>query len=283
MQLTLSSPPFAKPSMAHRPVPKTVRSQDSTGLAQLDQIAAQNLQGSRHGLGASAMLLALVGGLVILGSASMWNGSADEPRKPAAAAAAAVVEARVAPTAQAAVSKTAETVAPAVAQTVPQAAAAVSLTPSMPPMPFIPETAVASVAPAEPVAAADEAARKARAKQIADARRKAAQASQQQALAEESERLQLAQQREAEREQQQHQLAEQARQRAAADQARLASVQLAVNTRRGVAESCAAAGGFVGQQFCRSRECGKSEHQSDAVCVRLRDTEFAQQRASNER
>ncbi len=279
MQLTLSSPPFAKPSMAHRPVPKTVRSQDSTGLAQLDQIAAQNLQGSRHGLGASAMLLALVGGLVILGSASMWNGSADEPRKPAAA----LAEARVVPLAQAAVSKTAETVAPAVAQTVPQAAAAVSLTPSMPPMPFIPETAVASVAPAEPVAAADEAARKARAKQIADARRKAAQASQQQALAEESERLQLAQQREAEREQQQHQLAEQARQRAAADQARLASVQLAVNTRRGVAESCAAAGGFVGQQFCRSRECGKSEHQSDAVCVRLRDTEFAQQRASNER
>lgn len=281
MQLTLSSPPFAKPSMAHRPVPKTVRSQDSTGLAQLDQIAAQNLQGSRQGLGASAMLLALVGGLVILGSASMWNGSADEPRKPAAA----LAEARVVPLAQAAVSKTAETVAPAVAQTVPQAAAAVSLTPSMPPMPFIPETAVASVAPAEPVAAADEAARKARAKQIADARRKAAQASQQQALAEESERLQLAQQREAEREQQQqqHQLAEQARQRAAADQARLASVQIAVNTRRSVAESCATAGGFVGQQFCRSRECGKSEHQSDAVCVRLRDTEFAQQRASNER
>jgi Skp family chaperone for outer membrane proteins len=275
MQLTLSSPPFAKPSVVTPPVPKTPRFHDSGGLAQLDQIAAQNPQGSRQGLGASAMLLALVGGLVVLGSASMWNGSADEARKPAAA----VAGARSVPKAPATVSKAAEAV-PAVAPAGPESMVAMSVAPSMP---FIPGSAVASAAPAELVAAADDAARKARAKQIADARRKAAQASQQQALVEESERLQLAQQREAEGEQQQRQLAEQARQRAAVEQARLDSVQLAVNTRRSVAESCAAAGGFVGQQFCRTRECGKPEHQGDAVCLRLRDNELAQQRASNER
>ncbi len=280
MQLTLSSPPFAKPSVVSQPVPKTPRFHDSTGLAQLDQIAAQNLQASRHGLGASAMLLALVGGLVILGSASMWSSSADEARQPAAVAAEAR---RLVPTAPSAVSKTAE---PAVAQAVmPDAtqAAAAGMVSVVPSMPFVPESAVASATNVDPVAAADDAARKARAKQLADARRKAAQASQQQALAEESERLKLAQQRDAEHEQQQHQIAEQARQRAAADQVRLASLQLAANTRRNVAESCAAAGGFVGQQFCRSRECAKSEHQGDAVCVRLRENEFAQQRASNER
>ena len=78
MQLTLSTPPFAKPSVA----PKAVRPRDEAVLSQLDQIAEQNLQASRQGLGASAMFLALFGGLVVLGSASMWS-SGDEPaRKP---------------------------------------------------------------------------------------------------------------------------------------------------------------------------------------------------------
>jgi hypothetical protein len=130
------------------------------------------------------------------------------------------------------------------------------------------------------LAAADDAARKARAKQQAETRRKAAQLAQERALAEETQRLQLAQQREAERAQQ---LAEQVRQRAAAEEARLASAQSASETRRGVGETCAPAGGFVSRQFCQARECRKAEHQGDGLCVNLRETEAARLRASAER
>jgi hypothetical protein len=267
MQLILSTPPFAKPSVASQPAHRALRPRDEAVLSQLDQIAEQNLQGSRQGLGASAMFLALIGGLVILGSASMWS-TGDEPaRKPVAA----VAEARPAPAAQA-------TVAPA------PVLAAAPLTVTVvaePAASATPEPTLAAAVAAEPVAAADDAARKARAAKAADAKRKAALLAQERTLAEETQRLQLAQQREAERGQQQ--LAEQARQRAAAEQARLSSMQLAVNTHRSVAEICSGAGNFVSQQFCRARECSKADHQGDAVCVRQRENELAQQRASSDR
>ncbi len=130
------------------------------------------------------------------------------------------------------------------------------------------------------MSAADDAARKARAKQQVEARRKAAQLAQERALAEETQRLQLAQQREAERAQQ---LAEQARQRAAAEQTRLAATLLASDSRRNVGDMCSAAGGFISQQFCHARECRKAEHQGDGICVNLREIEAARLRASAER
>lgn len=268
MQLTLSTTPFSKPSVTPRAAPNAARPRDATAMSQLDQIAAQNLQPSRQGLGGGAMLLALVGGLVIVGSASMWSAGADEPRK----AATVVAEALQAPAAEVAVIQ-----APVAAA--PQAATAATV--AEPTAPATPVPALAAAAAAEPMATADDTARKARAAKAADARRKATQLAQERALAEETQRLQLAQQREAERAQQQ--LAEQARQRAAAEQARVASVQLATNTHRGVGDICSGAGNFISQQFCRSRECGKSEHHGDATCVRQRENELAQQRASNER
>jgi hypothetical protein len=262
MQLTLSSTPFAKPSVA----PKAVRPRDEEVLSQLDQIAEQNLQASRHGLGASAMFLALIGGLVVLGSASMWS-TGDEPsRKPVAA----VAEARPAPNVEIA----AAAPAPVIAAT-PQAMTLVE-----PIAQAAPEPVLAAAAAAEPMPAADDAARKARVAKAAEAKRKAAQLAQERALAEETQRLQLAQQREGERAQQ---LAEQARQRAAAEQARLAATQLASDSRRSVGDSCSAAGGFISQQFCHARECRKAEHQGDGICVNLRETEAARLRASAER
>ena len=271
MQLTLSSTPFAKPSVQPKPASPQTRPRDTAAMSQLDQIASQNLQSSRQGLGASALLLALVGGLVVLGSASMWSAGADAPRKPAAAR----PEVRQAPAADMAVTPVAP--APLVAAFAAQAAAVVE--PTAPAT--LPEPALTAAVAAEPVATVDAAARKARAAKAAEARRKAAQLAQERALAEETQRLQLAQQREAERSQQQ--LAEQARHRAAAEQARLASLQLAANTRRSVADLCAGAGNFFSQQFCRSRECGKAEHQGDGICVNLRETEAARLRASAER
>ena len=269
MQLILSSMPFAKPPVVPPPAGSQRRPCDTAAMSQLDQIAAQNLQPSRQGLGASALLLALVGGLVVLGSASMWSEGNDASRKPSAA----VAEARQAPAADVAVLP-----APVAAAVAPQAAAVVE--PAAPAT--LAEQALTAAVAAAPVATVDDAARKARAAKAADARRKAAQLAQERALAEEeTQRLQLAQQRDAERSQQQ--LTEQARQRAAAEQARLASLQLAANTRRSVADSCAGAGNFFSQQFCRSRECGKAEHQGDGVCVNLREAEAARLRASAER
>lgn len=268
MQLTLSTPPFTKPFVASQPAPQPARPRDATALSQLDQIAARSLRASHQGLGGTAMFLALIGGLVILGSASMWSAGDEQLRKPTAV----VAEARQAPAAEMAVTQ-----APVVAAA-PQAAAAVTVV--EPAAPAMPEPVLAAAAVAEPAAAADDEARKARAVKAAEVRRKAAQLAQERALAEETQRLQLAQQREADRAQQQ--LAEQTRQRAAAEQARLAAAPSAADTRRNVGELCAA-GGFIGQQFCRARECGKAEHHGDAICVRLRDDEAVRRRASAER
>lgn len=241
-------------------------------MAQLDRIAAQNLRAPAHGLGSTATLLAWIGGLVVLGAASMWSGtSSEELREPEKTV---LAESRPLPAVVAAMAPavTKEAAAPVVAGTpepTPHAVAAA-------------EAATFALAAAEPVA--DDAARKARAKQQAEARRKAAQLAQERALAEEAQRLQLAQQqRDAERAQQQQLLAEQARQRLAAEQARLQSVQLALDTHRSVGESCAASGSVISRQFCRARECSKAEHHTDPTCVTLRADEMARQRASIDR
>ena len=42
-------------------------------------------------------------------------------------------------------------------------------------------------------------------------------------------------------------------------------------------------GGFLAQQFCQARECSKAEHQGDAVCARLRESEAERLRASIDR
>ncbi len=277
MQLTLLTP-FAQPSVAAGPMPQREPAgptRDAAALSQLDRIAAQNLRAPAHGLGGGGALLALLGGLVVLGSATMWRGANGSEARDARSAA--VAERRDSQPAAAIVT---------LAAPAPAAVAAEAVTPSIAAAPAsiplalaTPEPATAVVAVADP--AADDAARMARVKQLADARRKAAQGAQERAAAEETQRLQLAQQRESERVQQQ-QLAEQARQRAAAEQARSQSLQLALDTRRSVSESCAA-GSFIGRQFCRARECGKAEHQGDPVCVNLREDELAQQRASNNR
>jgi hypothetical protein len=271
MQLTLSSTPFAKPPVVPKVAAQPARARDANALSQLDQIAAQNLQATKQGLGGTAMFLALVGGLVILGSASMWSSGSDESRRPQAAA-----ETTKTPTAESP-TLSAQAVAPVV---IAAAAAPVMAVAPVQAAEPAPQPVLATAAAPEALAAADDATRKARAKHQLEARRKAAQLAQERVQAEETQRLQLAQQHEAERAQQ---LAEQARQRAATEQARLAATQLASDSRRSVGDTCSAAGGFVSQQFCHARECRKAEHQGDGLCVTLRETEAARLRASAER
>ena len=272
MQLTrLTS--LAQPPVAAGPAPQrglTAPTREAAALSQLDRIAAQNLRTPAHGLGASGVLLALLGGLLVLGGATMWRGADGSETREARSAI--VAERRDSGPAVAPVVTSAAVVAEVV--TPGSAAAPAPAAPTL----ATPEPAAAVVAMADP--AAEEAARKARVKQLAEARRKAAQLAQERAAAEETQRLQLAQQREAERAQQQ--LADQSRQRAAAEQARVQPVQLALDTRRSVSESCAGAS-FIGRQFCRVRECSKAEHQGDPVCLTLREDELAQQRASYSR
>jgi hypothetical protein len=132
---------------------------------------------------------------------------------------------------------------------------------------------------------AEEIAQRARVRQLAEARRKAAALAQERMLAEEAQRLQgAAQRREAELATQQAE--EQRRQRAAAAAEAAArqaqSVVVALNTRRSVRETCNGRGLFA-EGACHVRECARSEHQSDPVCVRQRESDEAQRRASIER
>lgn len=277
MQLTLLTP-FAQPSAAAGAVSRrghAAPSREAVAMSQLDRIAAQNLRPPAHGLGASGVLLALLGGLVVLGAASMWRGVPVDGPRPAIVVADSQPIPAPAPSVSPAPVVTAAAVpsAPAELNTTLPAQVATAETAA--------ETAAVTVAAPAVDPAADDAARKARARQLADARRQAAQVAQERAAAEESQRLQLAQQREAERAQQH--AAEQARQRAAAEQARAQTIQVALNTRRSVGDACSAAGGPISRYFCSARECSKAEHQGDPVCVNLRDDELARQRASNER
>ncbi len=284
MQLTLLTL-FAQRAPAAGPVSRrgpVVPSRESVAMSQLDRIAAQNLRSPAQGLGASGMLLALLGGLVVLGSASMWNrGAGNDPRTAGLTADGTPVLA-VTPASPSPLPAAIERPVIA-AQVAPGSIAAPAATPSAFALPAAQparvDTAAAAAGPS-----ADDTARRDRARQLAEARRKSAQLAQERAAVQESQRLQLAQQREAERaQQQQQQLAEQARQRAVAEQARSQTVQLALNTRRSVVDACSASGGAISRHFCSARECSKPEHQGDPVCVTLREDDLARQRASIER
>lgn len=282
MQLTLNTP-----FPPHNGEAQSGRPQDAAAVSQLDLIAAQNLRSPSRGLGLSATLLAIVGGLVLVGAASMWNAADEASSMPTAAVAesgAPIAEAplltvpAVAPAATVAAVATvaaAQEVSPTAVDVPPPAAAIVSLPQPEP-------AAQATVAPdaeaAALAAAAD--ARKVRARKLAEARRKAAQEA---ALAQETQRLLLAQQRRDVERVQQQQQAEQARKLAAAELARAQAAQIAVDSRRSVDKTCAAAGGYISRQFCYARECAQSEQRGDPICVRLRDDEAAQRRASLER
>jgi hypothetical protein len=234
-------------------------------MSQLDQIAAASSQRvtRQDGLGGVSAVLALFGGLVLVGAAAMWRSPAEavpvaEPATPVAA----VVQVVKAPQAAAVLPPPAATIAPEVL-----AAAAVVMVEAPPPA-------------AEP--SPDEVALKTRARQLAEARRKAAALAQERIAAEEAQRLQAAvQRREGEL---QAQAEEQRAQRAAADAAaRQAQATLvAMNTRRSVRETCNGRGLFA-EGACHMRECTRSEHQADPVCVRQRETDEAQRRASIER
>jgi hypothetical protein len=282
MQLTLNTP-----FPPHNGDARSRRPQDAAAVSQLDLIAAQNLRSPSRGLGLSATLLAIVGGLVLVGAASMWNAADEASSRPTAA----VVESR-APLAEAPPLTVPDGAPAAAVAAVAALAAAQEVSPAAVEVP--PTDAIVSQAQPEPVAQATVApdaeaaalaaaadARKARARKLAEARRKAAQEA---ALAQETQRLLLAQQRrDAERVQQQQQQAEQARKLAAAELARAQAAQVAVDSRRGVDKTCAAAGGYISRQFCYARECAQSEQRGDPICVRLRDDEAAQRRASLER
>jgi hypothetical protein len=281
MQLTLSTTLPRPPRTAVvRPLVPLSR---EAAMSQLDQIAAANRSTSlrRDGLGTPAALLALLGGFVLVGAATMWRANDGFP-----------AEQRTATGQQAARSAPIQTQTPLAATTVAVAEVPPALAPAIPVAQAMPEPAApAEVAASSEAAAAmamDEANRKARARQAAEAKRKAAQLAQERALAEEHQRLQIAAaRREAEIAQQR--ASEEARQRAAAELARQQllqqqqqALQLAMNTRRSVVDACST-GGLFAESACRVRECARAEFRGDPVCVRLRDSDEAQRRASLDR
>jgi hypothetical protein len=270
MQLTLTSPGRAAlGAMApvRRSAPAPSREQ---ALSQLDRIATANGRATGGWRGGAAMWLALLGGCVVLSAASMWQGSSDiaGARTPSAADA----------------STPPATSAPAAAAPAAQPDQAVRTAPAAEgtSVPSIPDAAAVAAPKAANEAApmAAETPRAARVRTSADNRRRAdAPAAHERAVQEEQarrvERLreqEAAAQAEAER-----------RRPAATEPVRVAAVQLAAAERPGVRAGCAAAGGFLAQQFCQARACAKAEFSADAVCVRLRESEAERLRASAER
>ena len=253
-------------------------------MSQLDQIAAASSQRitRQDGLGGVSTVLALVGGLVLVGAAAMWRAPA-ETAPGAAPAMSAPAPASMAATPQPAAPESAVATATPPVSDAPAIAVLRDAAPEA-----APASTVAEPAPAEVAAAidpsADELAQRARARQLAEARRKAAALAQERMVAEEAQRLQAAaQRREAELAAQQAE--EQRRQRAAVADAAARPVQVVSqvpSTRRSVREVCNGRGLFA-EGACHVRECARSEHQADPVCVRLRESDEAQRRASIER
>lgn len=284
MQMSLTGP-LPRPGAAVGGAQRLTPLSREAVMSQLDRIAAAEARPlSGQGLGGKAGLVALLGGLFVLGSALMWR-APDTPRRDPAASA----QPQASPGSARAAAVAAEVSAPAA---VPSnvAAAAVPLEQAAAPALVTAMTTAAALhpgkevlaAPAPAPAAEDDAARKARAKQQAEARRKAAQLAQELALAQEAQRLAVLAQGSRERAEQ---AAEDERRRHAAElRARVPVVIAALDTsRRSVAEACAGSGGFFGQHSCRTRECSRPEHQGDSVCLRLRESEEVQRRASMER
>ena len=277
MQLNLLSRLALRTTQARGDAPVTVPGlwRDSA-ITQLEAIAAANERVAAARLRRQAAWLAAAGGAALVLSVSLWRPAQEQARAlPAAIAAVAPlvttaqqVAALSTPPLTAA---TAETVTPVA----PMAAAPVAAD--------TPATNPQALAPVG--TPADEASRKARAAQAAEARRKANLQAQERARQdEESERQRRAQEQQHEAERAQHRLlAEASRERAAAaDQARPQAVLVAQNTRRTVREVCAG-GGFLSEQFCQARECRKAEQQGDATCVRLGEIESARLQVSHSR
>jgi len=236
-----------------------------SAISQLEALARANERAAARARRRRRLWVAGVSGLVLLWGVSLWRQAIDPPRVPAPllaqlpsmpSAVAATVAASPAP--EAAATDT---------PVVPLAAASNDATVTAP-------TPV--VTDAVPVVASDDedAARKARAL----ARRKAAQErTRAEQEAQQRQQLALAAQLDAERALQQQQQAEAAaRERAAAAERERRQAQLlAASTRRGVAELCGQAGGWAAEQQCQVRQCWRAEHQADAVCLRLRETDVA--------
>lgn len=314
MQLTLTTtlPRHPRAAVLRPLVPLT----PDAAMSQLDQIASSSLNAppTRDGLGGTAMLMVVVGGFLLVSAAALWQAPAERPAaRPAAAALratpAAPAAVAVAPTASVVVASTAtDGVAPAAADVLspgsatptakPVAAAAplLAIEPAAPAfMPAAPDLSILpppsplrltlaaelplTLSSGESSGAPADAVRKARARQQAEVKRKAALV----ASTEETQRLQRAsQRREAELAQQAAALESQRVAAEAARQQQLAAQRLASSAPRGVRETCAGSG-LIGESLCRARECGRAEHHADALCVRLRDAEEAQRRASFDR
>jgi hypothetical protein len=121
--------------------------------------------------------------------------------------------------------------------------------------------------------AALERARKAREKLDAEARERAVQQEQQRAAEEERTR------REAEVARQR---ADEERQRAAQTAGPGANQANPTGTAAGrtVRQICSTRENIISEQLCRARECRKSQHAGDPICVRLKEFEEAQQSGS---
>jgi hypothetical protein len=271
MQLTLTSPgrvALGAVAPVRRSAPAPSREQ---ALSQLDRIATANGRAMGGWRGGAAMWLALLGGCVVLSAALMWQDGSDMAgaRNPSAADA----------------SPPPPTPAPAAAMPAAQPDHAVQTAPveAAAPLPAVAGAAavVAAQPPHDVAAMAAQTPRPSRARTSADSRRKA------DALAAQERAAQEEQARRVERLREQEKAAQAAeaegRRSAAAEPVRVAPVQLAEANRPGVRAVCAAAGGFLAQQFCKARECAKAEFSADTVCVRLRESEAERLRASAER
>jgi type IV secretory pathway VirB10-like protein len=239
-------------------------------MSQLDQIAAASSHriARQDGLGGVSTVLALVGGLVLVGAAAMWRAPADTA--PGAA------PAMSAPAPAVAALPREEAASPPVLD-----APALAVVPREPAPEAVTAAVVAGPAPAVVEPSAEELAQKARARQLAEARRKAAALAQERMLAEEAQRLQAAvQRRDAELAALRAEEQQLRQQRAAAEAAaRQAQAVAATITRRSVRETCAGRG-FFAEAACHVRECARGEQQSDPLCLRQRENEEAQRSAS---
>jgi hypothetical protein len=283
MQLTLTSPGRATLGANAAPTRTVASPSRAQSLSQLDRIAAANSMSSSPGPTGVATWLGLLGGCLLVAVAAMWQDGTGSPGMSARDDATQTVAADV--TAVTADPDASRAAAPAA----PNTAAVTFATDAPLPAPSRaaePAPVAEWVAPpAPPAPSADEVARKSRLAAAAETRRKAALAAQERAQAEEAQRLALVQQQtQREASARAEQAAEAARQRAAAaEQVRMAALSGAEAPRVTVRASCASAGGFLAQQFCQARECSKAEHQGDAVCARLRESEAERLRASIDR
>lgn len=245
-------PPPSTPDSRYPPARGAAGRHDEGTPSQLDRIAAVNAHAKRQARGSLGPWLAALAVVVLLVWA--YGRQLDRPDasvpEPAARAVAAPLVATVPPVTAS---------EPALASAAPPEVAAEAVPPGT--------SAPAASAPSTP---AIDRARLARAKQEAETRAKALQ--EEQALAR---TLAEAQERERREAEQARELADEAKRRTAEAALVRAAPTPTPETQRNVRELCSASSNFVSEQFCRSRECRKAQHQGDAICVRLREIEEA--------